>query len=237
MMASLDPVSISPSTMTVAGAVGAGLLASLNVCAVVRLPIVAAYVMGAGVSRKRALVLAVLLAAGLAAGTVLLGQTASATAQGVPKTLQVSKYVFSGLGVGLIAVGVLISGLVPLPLVPAKCRRVAERLVRMDVPGALLLGLVLGLLQTPACPACRAQLLTVVQSAPAGGVAPYAFLLLAGFAAGQSLVTLSVGLLAALLKPGLVAWLRTRMCSIEGRMQLLTGDMLVVLGIYFVIVG
>ena len=44
-------------------------------------------------------------------------------------------------------------------------------------------------------------------------------------------------MMVGLLKPNLVGWLRTRMCSLEPRMQLLTGNMLVVLGIYFVIVG
>jgi hypothetical protein len=72
---------------------------------------------------------------------------------------------------------------------------------------------------------------------PAGGLPWHGLLLLTGFAAGQSLVVLGVGTLTGLLKPGLIGWLRTRRCSIEPQMQLLTGNMLVVLGIYFVMVG
>lgn len=221
--------------MTLTVAIWMGVLASLNICAVVRLPVLAAYVAGAGSSRKHALLLAGLVALGLAGGTWLLGLTATTVADGVHKTLQVNKSSFWILGFCLIATGVLVSGLVNPQLVPERWRRVGERLAQANVPGALLLGLVLGLLQTPACPTCRAQLLAVAEAAPIKSLGGP--LLLAGFAVGQSLVALGAGILVGLLKPNLFAWLRTRMCSLEPRMQLLTGNMLVVLGIYFILVG
>ncbi len=220
--------------MTLAVTVWMGVLAAFNVCAAVRLPILAVYVAGAGTSKKHALILAVLLALGLGGGTWLLGLGAIPAADGVHKVLQVNKYAFWILGSCLIAVGVLVSGLIHLPLVPEKWRRLGQQLAPTTVPGALLLGLVLGLLQTPACPTCRAQLLAVVEAAPIQGATP---LLLAGFVAGLSLAALGVGLTAILVKPYLFAWLRTQMCSFEQRMQLLTGNMLVVLGVYFLIVG
>ena len=221
--------------MTLTVAIWMGVLASLNICAVIRLPVLAAYVAGAGTSRRHALILAGLFALGLAGGTGLLGLSATSMADGVHKTLQVNKYSFWTLGVCLIVTGVLVSGLVHSQLVPERCRRVSRRLAQTNLPGALLLGLVLGLLQTPACPTCRTQLLAVVEAAPVQSLGGP--LLLAGFAAGQGLVALGVGVTIGLLKPSLFAWLRTRMCSLEQRMQLLTGNMLVVLGIYFVIVG
>jgi cytochrome c biogenesis protein CcdA len=223
--------------MTLTVAIWMGVLASLNICAVVRLPVLAAYVAGAGTSRKHALLLAGLVALGLAGGTWLLGLTATTVADGIHKTLQVNKHSFWILGFCLIAMGVLVSGLVNPQLVPERWRRVGERLAQANVPGALLLGLVLGLLQTPACPTCRAQLLAVVEAAPAQGLSAGGPILLVGFAVGQSLVALGAGILVGLLKPNLFAWLRTRMCSLEPRMQLLTGNMLVVLGVYFVVVG
>ena len=183
------------------------------------------------------LILTVLFTLGLAGGTVLLGLTATPTADGVHQALQVSKCLFWILGLCLVGAGVLISGLINLQLVPPKWRGVAERLVGTDWPGALLLGIVLGLLQTPACPTCRAELLVVVEGAAVEGSALYGLILLLAFTAGQSLMALTVGMLAGLLRPRLLAWLRRWMCSIEPRMQLLTGNMLVVIGIYFVVVG
>jgi cytochrome c biogenesis protein CcdA len=234
MIPTLDSLPIPPSEMTPAVALWVGVLASFNICAVVRLPVLAAYVAGAGTSRKHALLLAGLLALGLAGGTWFLGLTAASVPDGVHKTLQVSKSSFWILGTCLIATGVLISGLVNSELVPETWRRTGRRLAQASVPGALLLGLVLGLLQTSACPTCRVQLLAVVDAAPkdlsVGGP-------LAGFTVGQGLVALGIGLIVALLRSSLFGWLRKWMCSLDRRMQLLTGNMLVVLGIYFVIVG
>jgi len=236
MVPTLDSLSIPASEMTLALAVWLGVLSSLNICAAVRLPVLAAYVAGIGTSRKHAALLTVLVTVGLAGGTWLLGQAAIPMVDGVHKTLQVNKYAFWALGLCLVTTGLLVSGLVNPQLVSEKWRRVGRQLAQANVPGALLLGLVLGLLQTPACPTCRAQLLAVVEAVP-NGSSPDGLTLLVGFAAGQSLIALGVGILTGLLRPNLFAWLRTRMCSLEPRMQLLTGNMLVVLGIYFVIVG
>ena len=65
----------------------------------------------------------------------------------------------------------------------------------------------------------------------------YGLALFVSFALGQGLPLLAVGVLASLLKPDLIKRLRTRMCSIEQRMQLLAGNTLMVLGIYFIVVG
>lgn len=228
---------IQPSEMTLALGVWLGVLASLNACAVIRLPILIAYVAGMGGSRRHALILTALFTLGLAGGTLLLGLMATPLADGGYKALQVSKCLFWILGLCLVVAGLLISGLVNLQLVPEKWRGIITRLVRADLPGALLLGLVLGLLQTPACPTCRAELLMVVNGAAVGGSSLYGFALLVGFAAGQSLAVLGIGALTGLLRPSLLAWLRRWMCSLEPRMQLLIGNMLIVIGIYFGVVG
>jgi hypothetical protein len=237
MIPIVDSVASQPAEMTLAAAVLMGALASSNVCAVVRLPILAAYVAGAGVSRKRVMFLVAFFALGLVGGTVLLGLTATSMADGVHKILQVDKRLFWLLGFCLVVVGVLLSGLIDLQFVPQRWRHAAGRLVQADYPGALLVGFVLGLLQTPACPTCRAELLTVVEGGAVAGSWLYGLLLLLGFAVGQSTMALGVGVLMGLLRPGLVQWLRTRMCSLEPRLRFSIGHMLIVLGLYFVLVG
>jgi cytochrome c biogenesis protein CcdA len=237
MVSILDPFLTQPPEMTLAVSVWMGVLASVSVCAAVRLPLLVAYVAATGTTRRHATVLTVLFTLGLAGGTVLLGLAATPTDGGIHQALQVSKGWFWILGLCLAGAGVLISGLINLQLVPPKWRGVAERLVRTDWPGALLLGIALGLLQTPACPTCRAGLLAVVEGAAAGGSALYGLILLLAFTAALSLTALLVGTLTGLLRPHLLAWLRKWMCSIEPRMQLLIGNLLVVMGIYFVVVG
>jgi cytochrome c-type biogenesis protein len=237
MVSILDPSLTQPSEITLAVSVWMGILASVSVCAAVRLPLLVAYVTATGTTRRHAAILTALFTLGLAGGTVLLGLTVTPTDGGVHQALQVSKGWFWILGLCLAGAGVLISGLINLQFVPPKWRGVAERLVRTDWPGALLLGLVFGLLQTPVCPTCRAGLLAVVEGAAARGSALYGLLLLLAFTAAMSLTALVAGTLTGLLRPRLLAWLRKWMCSIEPRMQLLIGNVLVVIGIYFVVVG
>jgi cytochrome c biogenesis protein CcdA len=131
---------------------------------------------------------------------------------------------------------VLLSGVINPHLLPAKWQKAAQRLGRTGSTGALLLGCAFGLLQTPACPTCGNAVQALVQTAGErssfGGI-----LLFAGFAAGQGLMMLAVGVLTSLIVPELLRRLRTKMCSIEQRIQLLAGNVLMILGIYFIIVG
>ena len=214
----------------------AGMMASLGVCAAVRLPIVLAYVAGAADCKKHGIVLSALFAFGLIAGTILLGITACPTDGGVHKVLYANRYLFWLVGMGLFITGVLVSGLINPQLLPARWQRQAQRLTKAGIPGAFLLGCAFGLLQMPACPRCGSALAAIAQVA---GRRPglYGLVLFAGFAAGQGLVLFAVGTLTGLIRPELLLRLRTRMCSLEQRVQLLAGNVLMVLGIYFVIVS
>jgi cytochrome c biogenesis protein CcdA len=214
----------------------AGTAASLGLCAVVRLPIVLAYVAGAAGSKRHGILLSALFVSGLIAGTVLLGLTAGPPDEGLRGILSLNKYLFWFLGGGLFVTGTLLSGLINPHLLPARWQQAAKRLARTGSPGAFLLGCALGLLQTPACPHCGGTIQTLVEVA-AGGSLFRGPVLFAGFAAGQGLTMLAVGVLTSLAMPDLLRRLRTRMCSIEPRIQLLAGNVLMVLGIYFIIVG
>jgi len=222
--------------VTILAAFIAGTAASLGLCAAVRLPIVVAYVAGAAGSKRHGVLLSGLFALGLIAGTSTLGLTAGASGEGLGSILSWNRYLFWCLGVGLFVTGVLLSGLINPHLLPARWQKAAARLARTGSPGAFLLGCAFGLLQTPACPHCGAAVQTLVEVA-AGSSLPYGMLLFAFFAAGQGITMLGVGVLTSLIMPDLLRWLRTRMCSIEPRIQLLAGNVLMVLGIYFIIVG
>lgn len=234
MISSFGQLSISSPETALSTVFQAGLAASLSLCVVVRLPVVAAFVAGAGRSKKHSVLLSILFTVGLVVGTVLLGLTAVPTGDDSHRILYVNKALFQALGFGLLVVGLLVSGLINPQLLPARWRLVAGQLGKASLCGAFLLGGALGLMQTPVCQGCRAALLSIVEAAAAKGSG---FTWLLGFAVGQSVTVLAVGVLTSLIKPDLLARLRTRLCSLEDRMQLLAGNMLIVLGIYSVIVG
>lgn len=231
----MQELAVQSSEATLLTAFMAGTAVSLSLCAVVRLPIVLAYVAGAAQSKWRGVVLSVLFALGLIAGTVLLGKMTAATDGGLRGILSMNKYLFWALGTALFVAGVLFSGLVNPRLLPERWQRVAERLARTGSPGAFLLGSAFGLLQTPTCPNCGTAIQTLSEAAR--GSASGGSALFMAFAAGQSVLMLAVGVLFSLAMPRLLLALRTRMCSVEQRIQLLAGNMLMILGVYFVIVS
>jgi cytochrome c biogenesis protein CcdA len=233
----MEGLSTRAGEMTLSAVFLAGIATSLGLCAAIRLPLAVVYVTGAGRSRGHALVLSVLFVLGLMAGTVLLGTNAVLMGDGRQQVFQVDKHLFWGLGLGLVAAGLLVSGLINPQLLPRWLRGIGELLTRVGWLGALLAGGALGLLQTPVCPSCSAALQTLAETARLGGASSDGLLLLTGFAAGQSAVVLCVAVLVSVMRRDVLMWLRAAMCSVEPRMQLLAGNLLMVLGLYFVIVG
>lgn len=214
----------------------AGVMASLGLCAVVRVPIVLAYVAGTANSKRHGVLLSALFAFGLIVGTMMLAITAAPAQDGLHRVLYANKYLCWIVGAGLFVIGVLLSGLINPQLLPAPWQGRARKLIHAGTPGAFLLGAALGLLQMPACPRCGLAL-EVISEIAARGAWLHGFVLFAGFAVGQSLVLFAVGTLTGLAWPELLLKLRTQMCSLEQRVQFLAGNVLMVLGIYFVIVS
>ena len=77
MIPNLQEVAVRSSDATLLTAFAAGTAVSLSLCAVVRLPIVLAYVAGAARSKRHGVVFSILFALGLIAGTAALGTTAT----------------------------------------------------------------------------------------------------------------------------------------------------------------
>ncbi len=223
--------------MTISAVFLAGIATSLGWCAAIRLPLAVVYVTGAGRSRWHSLVLSVLFVLGLIAGTVLLGTNSIPTGDDSQQLFQADKRLFWGLGLGLVAAGLLVSGLINPQLLPRGLRGLGELLTRVGWLGALLSGGALGLLQTPVCPDCSASLQTLAETARLVDTSSDSLLLLAGFAAGQSAVVLCLGVLVSVMRRDVLLCLRAGLCSVEQRVQLLAGNLLMVLGLYLVIVG
>ena len=214
-----------------------GALASLSSCTVIRLPVVMGCVAGSGTSKKRGLILTGLFSLGLILSYIVLGSITAFMGEWIQKVLVLNKYIFWFLGLALFVVGIWVSGLLSLHSLPDQCKTIAGRLRKAGLLGTFLLGLLFGLLETPACPCCGGGLLVLAGVVVAKNLSFYGLLVFASFALGQSVPVLAVGVLTGLVKPDLVRRMRTRMCSIEQRIQLISGNVLMVLGIYLIVVG
>ncbi len=202
-----------------------------------RLPVVIGYVAGSGKSKRRALALTCLFSLGLVVSYTLLGAVTAFTGGIVHKVLHLNKYVYWLLGIVLIIAGLGISGVLRWRGVSSHCGTVGQKLSKTGLLGSFLVGMLFGLLVIPACPSCGAGLLVLSAIVVAHNLSWYGLLAFISFALGQSLPVLAVGILTSLVKPDLIRWFRSRICSIEGRLQLLSGNVLIVLGVYFIVVG
>ena len=237
MTATIDRVITESPAWALLVVFSIGALASLSSCTVIRLPVVMGCVAGSGTSKRRGLILTVLFSLGLILSYIVLGLTTAFMGELIHRVLVLNKYVFWFLGMVLFVVGVWVSGLLSLRSLPEQWKALGDRLRTGGMIGGFLLGILFGLLETPACPCCGGGLLLLAKIVVAKNVSSYGLLVFASFALGQSVPVLAVGVLTALVKPDLIRRMRTRMCSIEQRVQLIAGNALMVLGIYLIVVG
>jgi thiol:disulfide interchange protein DsbD len=214
-----------------------GAVASISSCTAIRLPIVLGYVAASGGSRKRSLLLTASFLAGLVVSYVLIGAAAAFVGGVVRQLLQTSKVIFWVSGILLFIVGALVSGLISPSLLPGRWRSVAGHLERARTAGAVVFGLLFGLLTMPACPLCGAGLIMLAGIVAAKSLSWYGLAMFASFALGQGLPVVAIGVLTTMVRPGVINRLRTSLCSVEQHIQLLCGNLLMVLGIYYIVVA
>ena len=233
----LDKLLVESPALTLFIVFWIGAMASLSSCTAVRLPIVLGYVGASGGSRKHSLVLTCLFLLGLVVSYVLIGAAVASVGGMVHRLLYTSKAVFWVSGALLFVAGALLSGLISPSLLPSRWQHVATQLDRVRTAGAFVFGLLFGLLAMPACPLCGASLVVLAGIVAAKHLSLYGLLLFAALGLGQGLPILAVGVLTAVARPELVSRLRTCLCSIEQHVQLLCGNLLMILGIYFIVVA
>jgi cytochrome c biogenesis protein CcdA len=89
---SIEELATRPEGLTPFMVFWAGAVVSVSLCAAIRLPVVLAFIVGVGNSRRYALALSALFTLGLIVGVVLLGTAAVPTSDGLHRTLQVDKH-------------------------------------------------------------------------------------------------------------------------------------------------
>jgi cytochrome c-type biogenesis protein len=214
-----------------------GAVTSLSACTVMHLPIVLGYVGASDGSRRRMLCLTALFLVGVVISHTLIGAVAAFAGGVIQPLLGASQFIFWGFGALLFIVGSLICGLISPRFFPRNWRPGAARLEQLRSAGALILGLLFGLLMMPACPLCGAGLIVLAGIVTAKNLGLYGLAMFISFALGQGLPIVAVGTLTAIGRPNLIRKLRAQTCSIEQRIQLICGNLLMVLGIYFIVVG
>lgn len=208
-----------------------GAIASMGSCTIIRMPVVLGYVVGASDSRKRSFLLTLLFVMGSIFSYTMLGMLFGVIGNFALRLVQISKYVLWTLGGLLFFIGLFVSGLINLKIFSSH-HHVGNRFRNVSFFGAFLFGLVFALLEMPACPCCGALLLVIAGLVIPKGSVFYSMIIFMFFAIGQSIPLLAVGSSA-----GLVKYLTPRITRFEGHIRLVAGNVLIVLGIYFLTTG
>jgi cytochrome c biogenesis protein CcdA len=233
----LERLIVESPSMALVVALWAGVLASLNPYTLLRLPVMAGCVAGVGTLRRQSLAVAMLFTLGLVVSYVVLGAMIAFGNTGIDDILKLNKYVYWVFGAALLGAGLWVSGLFG----PGSPRDPANHEVRSlgkaTLVGLFLLGMACGLPLIPVGSSSGIGLLVLVKCVAGHSLSWLGLLAFFSFGIGQSAPVLLIGVLMALFKTPVVRRLRPRLCSIDQQIRLAAGNGLMVLGIYFVIVG
>ncbi|MHB1355201.1 MAG: cytochrome c biogenesis CcdA family protein [Anaerolineae bacterium] len=200
----------------------AGILTSIGPCNIAMIPLVVAFVAGQKqISRGRSLALSSAFALGLAITLMILGVLAALVGGLLGVNNRIWYYVVAAV---CIVMGLQWLGVFTIPL-PEWGVRLRERITRKGVLGALLLGLVSGLVASGCATPAMAAILTLVIYK---GALVYGASLLLVYGLGRGVPIIILGTFAGLIKliPQLVRWAR--------RLEQVSGVMLILIGIYFI---
>ncbi len=214
----------------------AGALASLGSCTIVRVPVALGFIAGATESKKRALVVTVLFVSGLVVAYTIFGVFLGMVGRLAFTIIQCNKYIFYLLGFLLFVFGLFIAGLLKIRHLP-RMFRFRESFRHVTLLGAFVFGTFFALVEMPTCPCCGGILLMLATLVVTHNLAPYAVLIFLSFALGQSLPVLAVALFASLLKTDIIMFLESKIRRIEDHIDFVAGNMLMTLGIYYLIIA
>ena len=172
-----------------------GIVTSIGPCNVAMIPLVIGFVGGSGqLGRGRSLALSLTFAVGLAITFVLLGVVASLVGGLMGGTSRVWYYVVAAI---CVLIGLSMLGVFRLPQVPGAAR-LRERVQLRGIPGALVLGLVSGLVASQCATPVLAGILTYVMSQD--GALAYGAALLFVYALGRGVPIVLAGTFTGALK-------------------------------------
>ncbi len=214
----------------------AGALASMSSCTIVRVPVALGYIAGAADSKKKGILVTVFFVTGLVAAYTVVGVFLGMVGNFAFTIIQVNKYIFYLLGIMLLVTGLFVSGLLHIKHLP-RMFQFRENFQDVTLIGAFVFGTLFALLEMPTCPCCGGILLMLASLVVTQNLGPYSFLIFVSFALGQSFPVLAVSLSASLLKGDLIMFLITRIRRIEDHINLIAGNVLMALGLYYLVIA
>ena len=198
-----------------------GVITSIGPCNIAMIPLVMAFVGGQrNVSRGRSLTLSAAFALGLAITLMALGVIAALVGGLIGGNTTIWYYAVAAV---CIVMGLQWLGVINIPL-PDWAASSREKIQRRGLLGALLFGLVSGLVASGCATPALAAILTLVM---AQGAIAYGASLLLAYGLGRGVPIILFGTFTGLIKlmPHLTRW--------TARLEQTSGGLMIVIGLYF----
>jgi cytochrome c biogenesis protein CcdA len=213
-----------------------GVLTSLSSSTIVRVPVALGFIAGATESKKKALFVTFLFIFGLVAAYTVLGMFLGMVGRVAFTIIQCNKYIFYLIGFLLFVFGLLIAGLLKIKHLP-NILQLRESLKHATFFRAFFFGTFFALAEMPTCPTSAGLLLMLASLVVTHNLAQYSVPIFVSFAIGQSLPVLVVALSANLVKTDVIMFLTMKIQRIEDRIDFIAGNMLITLGIYYLVIA
>jgi cytochrome c-type biogenesis protein len=213
-----------------------GALASLSSSTIVRVPVALGFIAGATESKKKALFVTFLFLFGLVAAYTILGLFLGMVGRVAFTIIQCNKYIFYLLGFLLFVFGLFIAGLLKIKRLPS-ILQFHESFKHVTFFRAFFFGTFFALTEMPTCPTSAGLLLMLASLVVTHNLSQYSILIFVSFALGQSLPVLAVALSASLVKTDVIMFLATKIQRIEDNIDFIAGNMLITLGIYYLVIA
>lgn len=221
----------STSWLTLLIVFWSGALLSMSSCTIVRIPIVVGYIGGMATSKKRAFLLTVSFVVALVLSYTSLGILFGLIGGLLGYMIKWGRYFYYFIGGLALFIGLQIAGLMNFKIF--RFDKLKEwKPQKRGLLGAFLFGVIFAIFEAPTCPCCGPVLFIIASLTFVKGKIFYAILIFFIYALGQSLPIFLIGSFT-----GIVKYISPKIHRIEVWVKLFGGDILIVLAIYFFMVG
>ena len=208
-----------------------GALLSLSSCTIIRIPIVIGYIGGVSTSKKRAVLLTFSFVLALVLSYTFLGVLFGLASNLMADMIRWSRYFYYLIGTLALVIGIQMAGLVDFGLFRAEKCKVPEPKKR-GLLAAFLFGFIFAIFEAPTCPCCGPVLFIIAGLTFTKGKVLYAVLIFLTYALGQSFPILLIGSFTSIVK-----YISPKVEKIEGTIRVIGGNILILLALYFFLVG
>lgn len=209
----------------------AGAVLSLASCTIIRVPVIIGYVGGASESKKKAFFITLSFALGIILSYTCLGVLFGLASGIMASMIRHSRFIYYAIGSIALVAGIKLAGLTKKQFVK-KDYAVKYMNKKAGIIGAFLFGMIFAVFEAPVCPCCGPVLFLIAGITLSKGKILFGILIFLTYAIGQSLPLLLIGTLT-----GMVKYVSPYVERFEKTVEMIGGNILILLALFFFLVG